>query len=502
MGFFEWFRKDSKVAEAEAGVEGAPTAIDPALLNAQSDAPSLSALRNLSARYENPRLLNEGGMAEVYRAFDKVLKRDVALKVLKRNYSSQSAIVGYFEREACLTALLDHPNIPPMFDLGVNDLGVPVMVMQLIGGQSLRQMILERWGECPHAGFKTITPFLEIVLKICDALSYAHDLGYVHGDIKPENVMVGSYGETYLMDWTLARKQGEAWETISGTPQYMAPEQASGQALDAHADIFSLGAMLYEFLTGNPPYIAETDAERFELARACHIPSPETLMGTQIPPDAIVQMTMKALEKEPSKRYQSIREMRTELDQYLKGSWKYGTRHYQRGEFLIREGEVGDQAFLIKSGECEVFRTNQNGEELFQATLKAGQTFGELSIFTKDLRSASVRARSDVSVQVIDQKSLNDWLDIDPVIANFVQVLAARFKDMQDKKAISDAKTQRDNSEGPYLIELARRIGQRGAVSLAEATNLAVEKGLDESYLSVIHNHSSFQVSDDSITLI
>ncbi|MDF1663316.1 MAG: protein kinase, partial [Planctomycetota bacterium] len=85
----------------------------------------------------------------------------------------------------------------------------------------------------------SITPFLEIVLKICDALSYAHDLGYVHGDIKPENIMVGSYGETYLMDWTLARKKGEAWETISGTPQYMAPEQASGQALDAHADIFS-----------------------------------------------------------------------------------------------------------------------------------------------------------------------------------------------------------------------------------------------------------------------
>ncbi|MDF1663317.1 MAG: hypothetical protein P1V97_16210 [Planctomycetota bacterium] len=142
MGFFDWFRKDSKVPEPQAGPEGAPTAIDPALLKSKSEAPSLSALRSLSERYVNPRLLNEGGMAEVYRAFDKVLKREVALKVLKRSYSSQSAIVNYFEREACLTAVLDHPNIPPMFDLGVNDLGVPVMVMQLIGGQSLRQMIL------------------------------------------------------------------------------------------------------------------------------------------------------------------------------------------------------------------------------------------------------------------------------------------------------------------------------------------------------------------------
>ncbi|MDF1663315.1 MAG: cyclic nucleotide-binding domain-containing protein, partial [Planctomycetota bacterium] len=259
---------------------------------------------------------------------------------------------------------------------------------------------------------------------------------------------------------------------------------------------------LYEFLTGNPPHIAESEAERFELARACLIPSPQSLMGSQIPPEEIVRITMKALKKVPAERFQSIGEMRTELDQYLKGSWKYATRHYQRGECLIRQGEVGDQAFLIKSGECEVFRTNENGQELFQATLKAGQTFGELSIFTKDPRSASVRATSEVSVQVIDQASFNDWLEIDPVIANFVQVLAARFKDLQDKKALVDAKYQQESLEGPFLLELARRIGQRGKVSLAEAANLAIEKGLDESYLSLIHNHRSFQVSDDDIALI
>jgi CRP-like cAMP-binding protein len=198
-----------------------------------------------------------------------------------------------------------------------------------------------------------------------------------------------------------------------------------------------------------------------------------------------------------------VREFQSNLEAYLKGSWKYATRSFQRGELLIKEGADGDSAFVILNGECEIFTINENDQEIFRSKIGPGQTFGELSIFTNEPRSASIRALTEVLVKVIDRSSFEAWLDIDPVTSKFVHVLAQRFKSHEDK--LKRAKQYKRTNERitPMIIELSRRIGDRGQVSLDELRNLAHEKGVaEDELLEIVQSHRQFHIKGKVISFL
>jgi serine/threonine protein kinase len=242
----------------------------------------------LSRRYELrfPEI-GGGGMGILYAARDVVLNRDVAVKVLREDHQERPELKRRFIEEAQITAQLQHPGIPPVHDLGVLPDGRPFLVMKLIKGQTLTRLLRQR---SSHA--HDLPRFLSIFEHVCQAVAYAHARAVIHRDLKPDNVMVGEFGEVQVMDWGIAKSlagPAPATEPTDGTaapaagerPQptaaevartqpghaigtwaYMPPEQASGQLekIDCRADVFSLGAMLCQLLTGQPPYVGKSEA--------------------------------------------------------------------------------------------------------------------------------------------------------------------------------------------------------------------------------------------------
>jgi predicted Ser/Thr protein kinase len=254
---------------------------------AEQDAPSFPNLEILST-------IGEGGMGVVYKAVQKQLGRTVALKVLSPQLSSDPSFVERFTREARALAQLSHPNIVSIFDSGVHD-GVPYLVMEFVDGTPLRKMLAARKLSSEDA--------LRLVPQICDALQYAHRQGIVHRDIKPENILIDREGRVKIADFGLA-KLAEPDQTritrtnvVMGTPHYMAPEQIENpSAVDHRADIYSLGVIFYEMLTGELPL------GRFKP------PSEKAPVDRRL--DRVV---LKSLEKEPADRYQSAEEVKTNV---------------------------------------------------------------------------------------------------------------------------------------------------------------------------------------------
>jgi tetratricopeptide (TPR) repeat protein len=242
-----------------------------------------------AGRYQLGKELARGGMGVVYSARDESLGRDVAVKVLRQRYQADALAVGRFVDEARITAQLQHPGIPPVFEVGRLDDERPYLAMKLIKGRTLEDLLTERSEPASDR-----SRFLAAFQQICQTLAYAHARGVIHRDLKPGNVMVGAFGEVQVMDWGLAKllqpdgapahapaaatqtsggtviqtarehDSGTLAGSILGTPAYMAPEQAAGEIdrLDERTDVFGLGAILCVILTGAPPYIAKSGEER------------------------------------------------------------------------------------------------------------------------------------------------------------------------------------------------------------------------------------------------
>lgn len=197
---------------------------------------------NVDSRYEIGRLLGSGGMGEVFEARDLLLDRQVAVKFVRKTAAQRA-----FFREAKTSGLLTHPNIPPIFDLGIDSEGRPFYVMQLIRGETFGSVLLNR-SQAPER--RTLPRMLAMLQRLCAALDYAHERGLVHLDVKPANIMVGEHDQLYLVDWGLASPDSDTTSQIRGTPAYMSPEQARAEApLTGASDVFSLGCVLYEVCT-------------------------------------------------------------------------------------------------------------------------------------------------------------------------------------------------------------------------------------------------------------
>jgi serine/threonine-protein kinase len=266
----------------------------------------------IGERYEVEQLVGTGGMSSVYRAHDRVLERDVALKVLHERLNDQKDIVDRFGREAKLVAGLSHQNIVAVIDRGDHD-GRPFIVLEFIPGENLKQLV-------GRNGPLHVERALELAIEIARGLSFAHQKGFVHRDVKPQNVLLNAKGEAKVTDFGIARpleaSDGEtATGTVLGTCDYIAPEQAQGRRVDEHSDIYSLGIVVYELLTGEVPFAGDN----FVAVAMQHIntsPPPVSLKRPDVPP-RVETAVEKALAKDPEDRFPTMAAFCTELEACL-----------------------------------------------------------------------------------------------------------------------------------------------------------------------------------------
>jgi serine/threonine protein kinase len=252
--------------------------------------------------YQLLSLLGVGGMAEIYRAHDPRLDREVAIKVLPMDLARQPGFLERFRREARVVAKLDHPNIMPIYDFGEED-GVMYVVMPLIEGGTLRDRIVER-GVC------TLRETASILYQVAQALHEAHQHGLVHRDVKPANILMAPGERAVLADFGIAcaladqREKGLTQTGMGiGTAEYMSPEQACGNPVDHRADVYALGVVLFQALTGRVPFAA-TDYFTTAYMQIHEPPPPPRSINPNIPP-AVEAVMLKALEKDPARRFQS-----------------------------------------------------------------------------------------------------------------------------------------------------------------------------------------------------
>jgi serine/threonine-protein kinase len=247
--------------------------------------------------------LGQGGMATVFKAYHPALDRYVAIKVLHPAFKEDPNFLARFQREARIVAKLEHPHIVPVYDFSEHK-GMAYLVMRYVEGETLKAHLT---GE-PLASER----ILEILQPVAEALAYAHEQGVLHRDIKPSNVMLTPEGGIFLTDFGLARMAQSGESTLSqdmmiGTPQYMSPEQAKGEEVDERTDIYSLGVVLFEMLTGRVPFSADTPYAVIHDHIYTPLPLPTTIKPDIFP--ALERMVLKALAKEQDDRYQKVTEL-------------------------------------------------------------------------------------------------------------------------------------------------------------------------------------------------
>jgi len=387
-----------------------------------------------------------GGSATVRKIYDTILLRHSAMKVMSEKLRPFGDECERFIEEAQITAQLDHPNIVPIHELSVTRDGALYFTMKLIEGYTLKAMLAAREGEVRR--FDWVAAFLEILVKVCDAMSFAHSRGVIHRDLKPGNIMVGAFGQVYVMDWGLAKLVGgcgdvlvnHGWEiqdqpgTVLGTAAFMPPEQALGNhaAVDERSDVFALGATLYQILTGHAPYDDEDEEVELAKARVASFLPPEQFTTAARLPRGLCRIASKAMAPDPAARYQTVAELKDELVAQLRGVVDLPRHTFATGDLVVREGEPGDAAYIIERGSCRVFKT-VDGKEVELRRMGPGEVFGETAILSDTPRTASVQALESLTVQVVTREELEEGVGANTGLGLFVRTLAERFREVDDR---------------------------------------------------------------------
>jgi serine/threonine-protein kinase len=388
-----------------------------------------------------------GGMGEVTEVCDVALSRPLAKKALHVDLQRDPKNQRMFLREARVTGQLEHPNIVPVHELGLDAEGRIYFTMKRVEGKTIADLVRA----LPKGPFErgVLFELLEVVVRVCDALAYAHARGVVHCDLKASNVMVGEFGEVYLMDWGIARLLSEATSSegavtdglppsphdagpaISGTPSFMAPEQARGDtsAIDARTDVFAAGALLYEIVSGHAPYSGpHMAATIMRAAFGERAPLADSERGATLPPE-LASIIDRAMAYRPTDRYQSVRELRTDLVRFIRGGLDFPRTSFPAGAEIVREGDDGHAAYRIVRGTCHVFR-GHGEERVFVREMGEGESFGEMAILSPGPRTATVVAVTDVEAEVVTRGTFEQELaSMKPWLAAVVRTLADRFRE-------------------------------------------------------------------------
>jgi serine/threonine-protein kinase len=399
-------------------------------------------------RFTDEGEIASGGASTVHRVFDRALLRHSAMKVLALRLQPFPDDRQRFLQEAQITAQLNHPNVVPIYELGLTASGAPYFLMKLVEGETLERLLAERHGELRQLGW--VAAFLEVLIKVCEAVAFAHHRGVIHRDLKPGNIMVAAFGQVYVMDWGIAKLVDARTDfsiapqpgtgsldrhgQVLGTVSYMPPEQALGDldAIDERSDIFALGATLYHIITGQPPHENAEGEQNLEAARAGTIRPPEEFATAARLPRGLFRIAMKAMAKDPRDRYASALELKDELVALLRGSADLPRKTFAAGELVLREGEPGEAAYMIVEGTCRAFKTVE-GREIELRLMGPGEVFGETAILSAQPRSASVQAIDELTVRVVKPEELEEGVGMNKWVGAFVRTLAERFREVDGK---------------------------------------------------------------------
>lgn len=404
-------------------------------------------------RYHKAADLGEGGLSKVISSFDSCLNRIVAVKELKEENFSDPDLLHSFITEARMISYLDHPGVATVYDAHLTEGQELRYTMQLVEGQTLEGFLdYHRQPEVANENY--LSDVIDIFTKVCETLAFVHDKGVIHLDLKPENIILGNYGEVMIMDWGNAclyddslyqdyvRKflnedsdstmRMEAGDTILGSPLYMSPEQTlSRDELGPTSDIFSVGVLVYELLTGHRPFAAATVEEIIELVRTS-VPPPVNELNPDIPL-RLSNIIEKMMQKAPGDRHLSAREVLNDIQSAQTSGQAFPLWEIPAGQVIFHEGEQGDFTIRIKTGKVEISKDNQ-GSKTVLAELGPGDLLGELAVFSDIPRTATATALEDTTVYLMRSAEVNAELDkLSPWVSQMVRALSNRFDDLNKK---------------------------------------------------------------------
>lgn len=291
--------------------------------------------QKINDRYQIIRTIGEGGMANVYLAYDTILDRNVAVKILRGDLADDEKFVRRFQREAIAASSLSHPNIVEMYDVGEDD-GKYFIVMEYVDGKTLKSLIKKR-------GALTLSEVIDIMLQLTSAIACAHDSYIIHRDIKPQNVMILEDGRVKIMDFgiAMALNSNELTQTnsVMGSVHYLPPEQANGKGSTMKSDIYSLGILMFELLTGKLPFRGD---QAVEIAiKQMKEPIPSVCKINPNIPQSIENIILKACAKNPKNRYDSVKEMREDIEKSMDPEHQFEERHvYKFPEQDLEETKI------------------------------------------------------------------------------------------------------------------------------------------------------------------
>jgi serine/threonine-protein kinase len=377
------------------------------------------------------RTLGEGGMGIVQLGTQRALGREVALKTLRKDKRSDAA-VSRLVREAVVTGSLEHPNIVPVYDLSLDEGGAPVLAMKRVEGSTWSERMRDEEGVRRRFGASDLLEWnLRTLASVCQAVHFAHSRGVVHRDLKPENVMVGEFGEVYVVDWGIAVRIGDARQTdpragtIVGTPAYMAPEMVLGQVVSPRTDVYLLGAILFEILTGRAPH--DVPGGMIDLVRSVLASPPEVPAGA---PPALAALARACMQRDEKDRPQSAEDVRRSLEEFLRhrGSAALATR---------AEARLGELAAALHEKGAEPGRLQRLYGEITFGFRAALESWPENAAARAGLARATrtfVRHELAQGLTRSARSRLADLLEPDPELEAEVEA-ANRRRDEEERKA-------------------------------------------------------------------
>jgi len=446
------------------------------------------------SRYRMGRKIGEGGMGVVHEAFDRSIGRMVAVKLLRENLDLSSEQANKLIREIQVTGQLEHPNIMPIYDVGVFEDNRLFFAMKLIRGRDMKEII----DDLAFGVDKTIERFslyrlLTIFRQVCQAVEFAHNLGVLHRDLKPENVMIGDFGEVLVLDWGLAhiRDFDEPMEgvirspkklvqavtvrktmegSIMGTPCYMSPEQAAGKVsqVDERSDVFGLGGLLYEMLTYIPPITGKDAIEVLQNAVKCNVRPLHEAAPERNYPQELAYICTKALQKDPDDRFLSAKELREAVEDVLEGSRETRRRRSQAMEELTTGRGLLKEYYQVRERYLNLrSQVQQFGNELKTKPLSLEQKEDMWQV-EEELRQTSM----DMARLYTDTlQHLQSGLELDPDNRDFSNLLADlfwdRFLEAEEQGNIEDLYFFRSQVERYHHGRYEHHLAGQGSIEVA-----------------------------------